>query len=143
MHPKVRLISRDESPADLSTSAIGGGSCSALTQPMGRLPKVPDSALLADENDPARRLLRGLIRRRVDRQAVRLRRQCPPARDLGEDDRGNKLSKPPRPLPARAIRSKRRNRGLKPLLVCQACGARGVDIRPDWDWELSRRRARG
>jgi hypothetical protein len=37
----------------------------------------------------------------------------------------------------------RRNRGLKPLLVWQACGARGADFRPDWDWELSRRRARG
>jgi hypothetical protein len=29
---------------------------------------------------------------------------------------------------------------LEPLFVCQACGA---DIRPDWDWELSRRRASG
>ena len=28
---------------------------------------------------------------------------------------------------------------LEPLFVCQACGRRGADIRPDWDWELSRR----
>jgi len=32
---------------------------------------------------------------------------------------------------------------LEPLFVCQACGRRGADIRPDWDWELSRRRASG
>lgn len=32
---------------------------------------------------------------------------------------------------------------LEPLFVCQACSRRGVDIRPDWDWELSRRRANG
>ena len=32
---------------------------------------------------------------------------------------------------------------LEPLFVCQACGQRGADIRPDWDWELSRRRASG
>jgi hypothetical protein len=25
---------------------------------------------------------------------------------------------------------------LEPLFVCQACGRRGADIRPDWDWEL-------
>jgi hypothetical protein len=24
---------------------------------------------------------------------------------------------------------------LEPLFVCQACGRRGADIRPDWDWE--------
>jgi hypothetical protein len=24
---------------------------------------------------------------------------------------------------------------LQPLFVCQACGRRGVDIRPDWDWD--------
>ena len=23
----------------------------------------------------------------------------------------------------------------EPLFVCQACGRRGVDIRPDWDWD--------
>jgi hypothetical protein len=23
---------------------------------------------------------------------------------------------------------------LEPLFVCQACGRRGADIRPDWDW---------
>jgi hypothetical protein len=28
---------------------------------------------------------------------------------------------------------------LEPLL----CGRRGADIRPDWDWDLSRRRASG
>src|SRR5437764_4041959 len=32
---------------------------------------------------------------------------------------------------------------LEPLFVCQPCGRRGADIRPDWDWELSRRRASG
>jgi hypothetical protein len=32
---------------------------------------------------------------------------------------------------------------LEPLFVCQACGRRGADIRPDWDWELSRQRASG
>ncbi len=25
---------------------------------------------------------------------------------------------------------------LEPLFVCQACGQRGADIRPDFDWEL-------
>jgi hypothetical protein len=24
---------------------------------------------------------------------------------------------------------------LEPLFVCQACGRRGADIRPDWDWD--------
>ena len=24
---------------------------------------------------------------------------------------------------------------LEPLFVCQTCGRRGVDIRPDWDWD--------
>ena len=24
---------------------------------------------------------------------------------------------------------------LEPLFVCQACGQRGADIRPDWDWD--------
>ena|SRR5947209_3071720 len=24
---------------------------------------------------------------------------------------------------------------LEPLFVCQTCGQRGADIRPDWDWE--------
>jgi hypothetical protein len=43
------------------------------------------------EDHPARRLLRGPVRRRLDRQAVRLRRQCPPARDLGEDDQETSL----------------------------------------------------
>jgi hypothetical protein len=32
---------------------------------------------------------------------------------------------------------------LEPLFVCQACDRRGADIRPDWDWELSPRRASG
>jgi len=32
---------------------------------------------------------------------------------------------------------------LEPLFVCHACGERGADIRPDWDWELARRRASG
>ena len=32
---------------------------------------------------------------------------------------------------------------LEPLFVCQACGRRGADIRPDWDWEQERRRASG
>ena len=32
---------------------------------------------------------------------------------------------------------------LEPLFICQACGRRGADIRPDWDWELSRGRASG
>jgi hypothetical protein len=32
---------------------------------------------------------------------------------------------------------------LEPLFVYQACGRRGADIRPDWDWGLSRRRASG
>jgi hypothetical protein len=32
---------------------------------------------------------------------------------------------------------------LESLFVCQACGRPGADIRPDWDWELSRRRASG
>jgi hypothetical protein len=33
---------------------------------------------------------------------------------------------------------------LEPLFVCQACGRRGADIRPDrGDWELSRRRRDG
>jgi hypothetical protein len=30
---------------------------------------------------------------------------------------------------------------LEPLFVCQACGARGADIRPDFDSELPWRRA--
>jgi hypothetical protein len=32
---------------------------------------------------------------------------------------------------------------LEPLFVCKACGRRGADIGPDWDWELSQRRAGG
>ena len=24
---------------------------------------------------------------------------------------------------------------IEPLFVCQACGRRGADIRPDWDWD--------
>jgi hypothetical protein len=32
---------------------------------------------------------------------------------------------------------------LDSLFTCQACGRQGADIRPDWDWELSRRRANG
>jgi hypothetical protein len=24
---------------------------------------------------------------------------------------------------------------LEPLFVCHACGRRGADIRPDWDWD--------
>jgi hypothetical protein len=32
---------------------------------------------------------------------------------------------------------------LESLFVYQACGRRGADIRPDWDWELLRRRASG
>jgi hypothetical protein len=30
---------------------------------------------------------------------------------------------------------------LESLFVCQACGQRGADIRPDFDWELPQRRA--
>jgi hypothetical protein len=39
-----------------------------------------------NENHPAPRLLRGPVRRRLDRQEVRLRRRCPPARVFDEDD---------------------------------------------------------
>jgi hypothetical protein len=39
-----------------------------------------------NENHPAPRLLRGPFRRRLDHRAVRVRRQCPAARYLGEDD---------------------------------------------------------
>jgi hypothetical protein len=28
---------------------------------------------------------------------------------------------------------------LEPLFVCQACGRRGADIRPDFDWDVQRR----
>jgi hypothetical protein len=24
---------------------------------------------------------------------------------------------------------------LEPLFVCQACGIKGADVRPDWDWD--------
>ena len=27
---------------------------------------------------------------------------------------------------------------LEPLFVCQACGRRDAEIRPDWDWETRR-----
>src|SRR5882724_3084650 len=26
---------------------------------------------------------------------------------------------------------------LERLFVCQACGRRGADIRPDWDWDIA------
>src|SRR5260370_37826002 len=42
--------------------------------------------MVCQENHPPYRLLRDPLRTRFDREAVRLRRQCPPARDLGEDD---------------------------------------------------------
>jgi hypothetical protein len=32
---------------------------------------------------------------------------------------------------------------LEGRFTCQACDRRRADIRPDWDWELSRRRASG
>src|SRR5258708_14384613 len=44
-----------------------------------------------EENHPAPRLLRGPVRRRLDRQEVRLRRRCPPARDFDEDDQETSL----------------------------------------------------
>src|SRR5260370_35698380 len=44
-----------------------------------------------NENHPAPRLLRGPVRRRLDRQEVRLRRRCPPARDFDEDDQETSL----------------------------------------------------
>ncbi len=31
---------------------------------------------------------------------------------------------------------------LEPLFVCQACGRRGADIRPDWDWDTHPRARR-
>jgi hypothetical protein len=31
---------------------------------------------------------------------------------------------------------------LEPLFVCQACGQRGADIRPDWDWDAVQKASR-
>jgi hypothetical protein len=42
--------------------------------------------MVCHENHPTCRLLRGPLRTRFDREAVPLRRQWPPARDLAEDD---------------------------------------------------------
>src|SRR6266576_1263351 len=76
-----------ESPSSLSTPAIGSGLRSALTQPMGRFAESPGQRF-----DGAMKIIQHAdcfevrSERRVDRQAVRLRRQCPPARDLADDD---------------------------------------------------------
>jgi hypothetical protein len=30
---------------------------------------------------------------------------------------------------------------LEPLFICQVCGQRGADVRPNFDWEIEARRA--
>jgi hypothetical protein len=31
---------------------------------------------------------------------------------------------------------------LEPLFVCQGCGRKGADVRPNFDWEIEARRAK-
>jgi ATP dependent DNA ligase domain len=55
---------------------------------MGRFAERPPERRFdgRNENHPAPQLLRGPIRRRLDRKEVRLQQRCPPARDFDGDD---------------------------------------------------------